>query len=429
MVRIIVRKIDELINLNEWDSKVLAGMELPDNDAQDIAKTLTEKRIMEIIEFKGGLSIKSNSHVGRVKLGSFQINVNPKIKGMPLYKLLRYAYGLRDLKLFNVADHTIDDFSFFDLLIYELCVEAEDLVGRGIQKSYIKREENLSTPRGRIDLNRLCNQGGLTKDTLPCEYYNRDNNNIINQILLAGLKLGIKLALDNSLKIRLQRLCSYLEESICDISLTRSSLQLARNSINRLTGRYAAVLEIINILYESQGIQFEDSTNNLKLRGYFFDMNAFFETLIGRLIRNCSGEYSIKEQLSLHDMFSYTPGFNPCGRKAPTPRPDFALVKQAKATKLLDAKYRDLWNKDLPSYMLYQLAIYALSGVGDKTATILYPSMDEIPSLQKIDINDSIFGSKMASVILQPVNLIKIAEIIDDEIELSRYVDEILHLS
>lgn len=35
----------------------------------------------------------------------------------------------------------------------------------------------------------------------------------------------------------------------------------------------------------------------------------------------------------------------------------------------------------------------------------------------------------MTSVILQPVNLIKIAEIIDDKIELSWYVKELLHSS
>ncbi|WP_253205591.1 hypothetical protein [Clostridium estertheticum] len=54
---------------------------------------------------------------------------------MPLYKLLRYDYGLRELKLFNEAEHDVGNFKFFDLLIYELYVEAEDLLHRGIQKS------------------------------------------------------------------------------------------------------------------------------------------------------------------------------------------------------------------------------------------------------------------------------------------------------
>ena len=139
--------MNRTVNLQEWDSIVLEGIELSDKNDRDTAKTLTDKGIIEITELKGGLSISSNSYAGRIKLGGFQLNIYPKLNGLPLYQLLRYAYGLRELKLFNVAEHAIDNFSYFDLIIYELYVEAEDLLRRGVQKSYIHREENLSSPR------------------------------------------------------------------------------------------------------------------------------------------------------------------------------------------------------------------------------------------------------------------------------------------
>jgi len=219
-----------------------------------------------------------------------------------------------------------------------------------------------------------------------------------------------------------------LEEKVDDIILTRGNLQLAKNSINRLTGRYSAVLEIINILYESQGIQLEDNSSRISLKGFFFDMNDFFETLVGRLLANCAGEYEVKDQFSLHNMFIYTPGFNPCRRRPPTPRPDFALMRNRRVVKLLDAKYRDLWEKSLPREMLYQLAVYAVSGIGDKTATILYPSTNDVPSIQKIDINDPVSNIKMASVILKPLNLIKVADLLSKKNtnELTEYVNEII---
>lgn len=357
------------VELKEWETIFLRGVELSDNYARHTAQMLKEKGIIDITELKDGISITSNSYVGRIKLGSMQINVYPKLNGMPLYKLLRYAYGLRDLKLLNAAEHSLNNLSFFDLLIYELYVEAEDLLRRGMHKSYIQREDDLSSPRGRININKLCAQRGLTKDKLPCKYYNREENNILNRILLAGLKLGLRLVLDTELKVKLHRLCSNMEEEIDNITLSRESLQLARNSINRLTDRYSAALEIINILYESQGIQLEDSSSHISLKGYFFDMNDFFETLVGRLLADCADGYIVKDQFSLHNMFIYTPGFNPWRRKSPTPRPDFALMKNGKVAKLLDAKYRDLWEKNLPREMLYQLAIYAVSGIGNRTAT------------------------------------------------------------
>ncbi|MDS9471549.1 hypothetical protein [Sporosarcina pasteurii] len=61
-------------------------------------------------------------------------------------------------------------------------------------------------------------------------------------------------------------------------------------------------------------------------------------------------------------------------------------MKGGKVVKLLDAKYCDLWERNLPSDMLYQLAIYAISGVGNKTATIIYPAMSDVPTVQKISI-------------------------------------------
>lgn len=417
----------EKIDLIEWQTIFVEGAGLTDNDARNAALILKDKRIIEIIELRDGISITSNSYVGRIKIGHMQINVHPKINGMPLYQLLKYTYGLRELKLFNTAEHYIANFQFFDLLIYKLYVEVEELLRRGIQKSYILKEEDLLSPRGRIDINRLGFQGGLIQDKLPCKYYNREENNILNKILLSGLKLALVLVVDSNLKNKLQRLCVSMQENIDGLSLTRGNLQLAKNSISRLTERYSVALEIINILFESQAIQLEDSPSRINLSGYFFDMNVFFETLVGRLLKTCSGEYLIKEQVSLHGMFLYTPGHNPCNKKSPTPRPDFALIKNGKVVKLLDAKYRDLWSKSLPREMLYQLAIYAVSGIGDKTATILYPSINDVPTIQKIEVRDPITNSKIASVILKPINLIKVADLLSKHNnELKVYIEEII---
>jgi len=415
------------VDLREWETIFLEGKELSGNDARNTASMLNKNGIIEILELKNGISIASNSYVGRIRIGDLQVNVYPKLNGMPLYRLLRYAYGLRELKLFNIAEHTLAAFSFFDLLIYELYAEAGDLLRRGIHKSYINKEEDLASPRGRIDINRLCSQGGLIRDKLPCRYFNRDENNILNRVLLAGMKLGIKLVSDDELKVKLQRLCSIMEESIEPMNLSRSNLQLAKDSVDRLTGRYSAVLEIINILYESQGIQLEDESRYISLKGYFFDMNAFFETLVGRLLADYAAEYTVKDQFSLYNMFIYTPGFNPRRRNPPTPRPDFALMKKGRAVKLLDAKYRDLWKNSLPREMLYQLSIYAMSGVGDKTATIIYPTTSDTPSVQKIGINDPVSGAKMACVILKPINLVKVADLLShDENELAGYINNIV---
>ena len=413
------------INIKEWDSIILEGYELSNKNAKETAKILNDSGIIKIIELKDGVFIETNSYIGTIKLGDLQINVMPKIEGFPLYILLRYAYSFRDIKLLSVAEYNIDKFSFFDLLILELYLETRDLFFGGISKSYISREENMQNPRGRVDINKLCMQGGLVEAKLPCRYFTRDENNILNQILLAGLNLSLKLAIDNEIRIQIEKLCGILSESIDNIVLSRTTLQFARNSMNRLTERYRTALEIINILHESLGIQLEDGSSKIKLQGYFFDMNVFFETLIYRLLIDYCEKYSIKGQYNMYDMFTYTSGYNPQRRKSPIPRPDFALMEDGKVIRLLDAKYRDLWEQSLPTYMLYQLAIYATSGIGDNIATILYPAVDDTAVIQKIDIKNPIRNTKTAQVVLQPVDLNKIAMLItkdDGDIELTRYV-------
>jgi 5-methylcytosine-specific restriction enzyme subunit McrC len=127
-------------------------------------------------------------------------------------------------------------------------------------------------------------------------------------------------------------------------------------------------------------------------------------------------------------MFAYTPGFNPQRRYAPKPRPDFAVMDGVRVIRLLDAKYRDLWETKLPREMLYQLSIYAISGIGNSTAKILYPSMTKGASLQKISINNPTTGDKHAEVMLQPIYLTELAQMISltSKDKIQEYVREIV---
>ena len=416
----------EVIEMREWEAnRILIGKAFSDQKSKETAVLLKSKGIIDIIELKEGLCISTNSYVGRIKLGDLQINVMPKIHGIPLYRLLNYAYGLRDLKLFDDSEHNINDFEFFDILIYQLYVEVEELFLRGLHRSYLRLENDLESPRGRIDLRKLSERSNKQEASLPCVYFERNEDNLLNQTLLAGLELSIKLAVDTKLKIQLHRLYSQMTEGVSSVIINRQTLKMAWSSVSRLTNRYKPILEIINILYESQGIQLEDGSVKMQLHGFFFDMNKFFEILVSRLIKDFIQGYTLRDQYNLHNMFAYTPGFNPKRRKSPTPRPDFALMKGGKVVKLLDAKYRDLWETNLPGEMLYQLSIYAVSGIGDWTATIIYPSMDKKVTIQKIDINDPMTSSKLATVILQPIDLFRVALLLDSDNEgIKRYVQE-----
>jgi len=110
----------------------------------------------------------------------------------------------------------------------------------------------------------------------------------------------------------------------------------------------------------------------------------------------------------------YLPGLNPRRRRSPTPRPDFVVKKGAATVCLLDAKYRDLWERELPRDMLYQLAIYALSQPRPSTATILFPTASAEATPAVVEIRDPIGTGVLGFVELRPVVLAELVRALAD---------------
>src|SRR5690349_24624424 len=53
---------------------------------------------VDVRELRDGLSVAARSHVGQIDIGPLRITIRPKLPEFPLSVLLRYAYGLRDLR-------------------------------------------------------------------------------------------------------------------------------------------------------------------------------------------------------------------------------------------------------------------------------------------------------------------------------------------
>lgn len=116
----------------------------------------------------------------------------------------------------------------------------------------------------------------------------------------------------------------------------------------------------------------------------------------------------------MHHMFTYARNHNPKNRRSPTPRPDFAIMKNGRVVRIMDAKYKDLWENTIPRDMLYQLSVYALSSEEDKQATIIYPSLNQHAVQQRIEIHNPISGEYMGAVLLEPLDLGFLAKCLED---------------
>src|SRR6266568_8517384 len=111
----------------------------------------------------------------------------------------------------------------------------------------------------------------------------------------------------------------------------------------------------------------------------------------------------------------YDPTRNPRRRRAPTPHPDYVIVQHGQVSTILDARYRDLWEHDLPTHWLYQLAIYALSQPERRIATIPNPTIEGQAREARIELHDPVYGTGRVRVVLRPVNLIRMEQLITGE--------------
>src|SRR6185437_12513348 len=391
----------------------LAGRALDSVNARRIADGLAKTGQIEVLELTKGLEIRATSFVGRFSLGDLIITVQPKLPQAPLTQLLRYAYRLRHLDLYDPVNYAPANWAFQDLLIHQLTAEARGLLTRGLHRDYEITRAALHIPRGRIDFGRYVQGANTSSTALPCIYHPRIEDTLLNQTLLSGLRFACEMTNDPNLRTTIRRLLSTLGASVSTKSLDTALLADCRGRLDRRTTAYESAITIIELLHGDAGVGIEKPAEHLRLSGFLFDMNRFFQALVFRFLAEHLEAFEIEEESRLNDLFIYDPLRNPLRRRTPVPRPDFVIRKNAGVVAVLDAKYRDLWEMPLPREMLYQLALYALGQRdGHRRAVILYPTLFRMPREQAILIRNPMNAMQQAEVILRPINLMDLNELI-----------------
>jgi 5-methylcytosine-specific restriction enzyme subunit McrC len=409
-----------VVELPEWEhvgparDPRLKGISLNDVSARRLAEALRNR--IDIREGYQGLEIDSTSYVGRVDVAPVRVSMRPKLPSMPLARLLRYAYGLRDVAVIEETHAPTTRHGLHDLLIAMLVAEVGELLHRGLARRYIPMMERLESPRGRILIDDLTRHGGLMEARLPCQHFERSINWHLNQVLRAGLEVAARMTGDHDLRRSVYRVAGAFGDTERKVRLDTRDIDKATRGLSRLTAASAPALRIIRLLSDMLGVAIEPGGAPSRMPGFLFDMNIFFQRLLSRFLRDNLTGSTIQDEAAIRNIFAYAADANPRGRSSPAPRPDFALFHGNALGGFMDAKYRDIWKWGLPADWLYQLSIYALASP-TRVSVLLYATMNADACDERIEVRQPVHWSneRPASVILRPVPLIRLAELLDPD--------------
>lgn len=406
------------VRLQEWSAvspdglsgQALRGRWLDGAATRRVAESLSRTRVLHVDELRAGIAIRATSYVGRVQLGTVRVTIEPKISKAALLSLFRYAFGLRRLTLVD-ASSTGSGAFFLDVLLHQLRLEVSELTRRGLSQRYVEHHETLDSPRGRIDIERFATRGGALDARLPCRYAPRTTDHILNRAVAATVRLAAALAQDPALRQDFVHLARSFDGCVMATRLDLALLARARSTLTRLTSAYEPTLTIAGMLLHGTSIALDDGSA-LPIPGFLFDMNRFFQALVERFLTDYLTGYRVSVEEGRAGMMRYVE--NPRNRRAPTPRPDFTVRgSSTRSIYLLDAKYRDLWDKPLPREMLYQLALYAISQPSNQAAAMIFPSAVENARPASIEVRDPVSGKPLATVFMRPLNVEHLAHLLE----------------
>ncbi len=294
--------------------------------------------------------------------------------------------------------------------------------------------EKLESPRGRILIDQVIRQGGVQEARLPCRHFERRADWHLNQVLRAGLEAAARMAEDRDLRRRVHQLSAMFGDVERLERLSAYDINRAERELTRLTAANRPALTIIRLLHESLGVAFDSAQPPSRMPGFLFDMNVFFQRLVSRFLHDNLISARIADELEIRNLFAYAPDANPRQRSVPAPRPDYALFRGNTLNGFLDAKYRDIWERNLPAEWLYQLSIYALASPGE-VSVLLYASMSAEAQDERVEVRQPVLWSskRPASIILRPVPLPFLAELLNRDgrgrdlaAERRRFADELV---
>ncbi len=391
------------------DSWACQDTALTSADRQRLDSRAIANRVA-IRQLREGLEIETNSYVGVLPLDGFTLHITPKINALDLMRMIDYCFDISTIHLmqdigFVHVSHTVPT----DLLVSAFIREVQRLLSAGLIREYVERQDDLMTKRGRIRFQELARRPCRAVFSLPCRYEDRSADVLLNQLLLAVVQLSAICASSPQLRRAAHRTEEQMSQLCSTLTVGKDSFEAAIDGLNRLSHRYEKALILASLLHESVSPD-QSMPETRRFSAFLLDMSSLFERFVGRLLEEFRPPgTSLVYQESIPSLYRLGE------RRYRHPRPDFMLFdSEERCTRVIDAKYKFLDERDVDAGDLYQLTVYALA-TQPRRAVALYPG--KTGSSREYEFQG--LESK-AAVVFRSVNLDEVWEILDGPGRLER---------
>lgn len=246
-----------------------------------------------------------------------------------IYYMLAYAFQVLHEK--GYRDVASEDFkSAAELLAAILCRGVSIQIKRGLERQYITREEALSTPRGKVEVNASIKTLALRKKQLVCAYDEFSVDAYPNRIVKTTISVLLRSNISKKRKKELRKLLVYFDGvSVLDVRTINWNLQYNRNNQT-----YRMIIAVCQLILK--GLIQTTSDGSTRMMEYQDDqaMARLYEKFI---LGYYQREHPELKVYSPQIRWAVTDGYD---FRLPTMQTDIVITsRETGKTLIIDAKY------------------------------------------------------------------------------------------
>lgn len=307
--------------------------------------------------------------------------ISEEIPIQNIYYMLSYAY--KNLKINeNVLKDSISYDNVYNLFARILINILKAIKKRGFYKGYISKNDNLHSPKGKINISESIKTNSLVNKQLNCQFDEFSENVLFNQIIKTTMENLIRNKnVDKSLKKDLKKFLPFFKQ-INTIDLNDKIFHDL--TWNRNNSYYSLAITICELIYT-----FKLPEDSLKGEILFKDFIKNYEKELAHLYENFVFNFFKNE---LKDVKVYKPHIywnlgskQDCDKYLPIMKTDIVL-ENSHSQLIIDTKfYKNFLEKGkLNSANLYQISSYIANSdfKGEVEGMLLYASLGEDINLE-----------------------------------------------